>query len=142
MRDPAYTKHKYRASFLSCLRERQLHRTTESLHRPGHRMTAQRHDKNNTCTNDPTASSCKTKDSLRLFRYLRARHEAIQERSGSRAPSVLNLCTNIDERSASQIGSYIYAILRGTAVAQWLRCCATNRNGAGSIPDGVIGIFH
>ena len=29
----------------------------------------------------------------------------------------------------------------GTAVAQWLRCCATNRKVAGSIPDGVIGIF-
>ena len=29
-----------------------------------------------------------------------------------------------------------------TAVAQWLRCCATNRTIAGSIPDGVIGIFH
>ena len=29
----------------------------------------------------------------------------------------------------------------GTAVAQWLRCCATNRKVAGSIPDGV-GIFH
>ena len=29
-----------------------------------------------------------------------------------------------------------------TAVAQWLRCCATNRNVAGSIPDGAIGIFH
>ena len=31
---------------------------------------------------------------------------------------------------------------RGTAVAQWLRCCATNRKIAGSIPAGVIGIFH
>ena len=30
----------------------------------------------------------------------------------------------------------------GTAVAQWLWCCATNRKVAGSIPDGVIGIFH
>jgi len=30
----------------------------------------------------------------------------------------------------------------GTAVAQWLRGCATNRKVAGSIPDGVIGIFH
>jgi len=30
----------------------------------------------------------------------------------------------------------------GTAVAQWLRCCATNRKVASSIPDGVIGIFH
>jgi len=30
----------------------------------------------------------------------------------------------------------------GAKVAQWLRCCATNRKIAGSIPDGVIGIFH
>jgi len=29
-----------------------------------------------------------------------------------------------------------------TAVAQWLRCCATNRKVAYSIPAGVIGIFH
>ena len=32
--------------------------------------------------------------------------------------------------------------LLGTAVAQWLRRCVTNRKVAGSIPDGVIGIFH
>ena len=32
--------------------------------------------------------------------------------------------------------------LEATAVAQWLRCCATNRKVAGSIPDGVTGIFH
>ena len=32
--------------------------------------------------------------------------------------------------------------LLGTAVAQWLRCCATNQKVAGSIPDGAIGIFH
>ena len=31
---------------------------------------------------------------------------------------------------------YIY-IYMGTAVAQWLRCCATNRKVAGSIPPGV-----
>jgi len=30
----------------------------------------------------------------------------------------------------------------GTAVAQWLRRCATNRKVAGSIPAGVIEIFH
>ena len=30
----------------------------------------------------------------------------------------------------------------GTAVAQWLRCCDTNRKVAGSIPDGVIEILH
>jgi hypothetical protein len=32
--------------------------------------------------------------------------------------------------------------MRGTVVAQWLRYCATNQKVAGSIPDGVIGIFH
>jgi hypothetical protein len=30
----------------------------------------------------------------------------------------------------------------GTALAQWLRYCAANRKVAGSIPDGVIEIFH
>jgi hypothetical protein len=29
----------------------------------------------------------------------------------------------------------------GTAVAQWLRYCATNQKVAGSIPDGVIEFF-
>ena len=32
--------------------------------------------------------------------------------------------------------------VRGTAVAQWLRRCATNRKVTGSIPAGVTGIFH
>ena len=36
---------------------------------------------------------------------------------------------------------YIYNF-RGTAVAQRLKCCATNRKVAGSIPDGVTEIFH
>jgi len=30
---------------------------------------------------------------------------------------------------------------KGTAVAQWLRCCATNRKVAGSIPAGVTVFF-
>jgi len=30
---------------------------------------------------------------------------------------------------------------KGTAVAQWLRCRATNRKVVGSIPDGVSGFF-
>ena len=30
--------------------------------------------------------------------------------------------------------------IKGTAVAEWLRHCATNRKAAGSIPDGVTGI--
>jgi len=29
----------------------------------------------------------------------------------------------------------------GTAVAQWLRCCATNQKVAGSIPVSVSGLF-
>jgi hypothetical protein len=41
--------------------------------------------------------------------------------------------------------SYImicYTVTMGHAMTQWLRHCATNRKVAGSIPDGVIGIFH
>ena len=33
---------------------------------------------------------------------------------------------------------YITELYQGTAVAQWLRCCATNRKVAGSIPGDVI----
>ena len=29
----------------------------------------------------------------------------------------------------------------GTMVAQWLRCCATNRKVSGSIPAGFCGFF-
>ena len=32
-------------------------------------------------------------------------------------------------------------VILGTAVTQWLRCCATNRTVAGSIPAGVSGFF-
>ena len=37
--------------------------------------------------------------------------------------------------------SVIY-IIKGTVVAQWLRCCATNQKVGGSIQYGVTGIFH
>jgi hypothetical protein len=30
----------------------------------------------------------------------------------------------------------------GQAVAQWLRHCATKQKVAGSIPDGIIGVFN
>ena len=33
------------------------------------------------------------------------------------------------------------SVLTGTAVAQWLRCSATKRKAAGSIPAGVSGFF-
>jgi len=35
-----------------------------------------------------------------------------------------------------------YYAEEGTAVAQWLRCCTSNRKVVGSIPAGVIGIFR
>ena len=35
----------------------------------------------------------------------------------------------------------MYETLWGTAIAQWLRRCATNRKVAGSIPAGVSGHF-
>ena len=40
-------------------------------------------------------------------------------------------------------GSTVVKVLcySGTAVAQWLRCCATNRKVAGSIPASVSGFF-
>jgi hypothetical protein len=36
----------------------------------------------------------------------------------------------------------MYYFLWGTWWCSWLRHCATHRNVEGSIPDGVIGIFH
>jgi len=38
-------------------------------------------------------------------------------------------------------GIFLPSKTRGTAVAQWLGCCATNRKVAGSIPAGVSGFF-
>jgi len=37
---------------------------------------------------------------------------------------------------------YVCGDFQGTAVAQWLRRCATNRKIAGSISDGIIENFH
>jgi hypothetical protein len=34
-----------------------------------------------------------------------------------------------------------HGVYMGTAVAQWLRYCATNQKVAGSIPDGVMAFF-
>jgi hypothetical protein len=45
-------------------------------------------------------------------------------------------------RGKEKKGTKTLRILHIIAVAQWLRCCATNRKVAGSIPDGVTGIFH
>ena len=37
---------------------------------------------------------------------------------------------------------YLHNINRGPRWRSWLRHCATSQKVAGSIPDGVIGIFH
>jgi len=51
----------------------------------------------------------------------------------------------VDNRSETNTLSVLFYITtsrnRGAAVAQWLRCCGTNKKVAGSIPAGVIGIF-
>ena len=43
----------------------------------------------------------------------------------------------------SLVFQVVHKILVPTSkYTQWLRCCATDRKVAGSIPTGVIGIFH
>ena len=49
---------------------------------------------------------------------------------------------DLNSKLCSFIHDFIHVKVKGTAVTQWLRCCATNRKVAGSIPDGVIRIFH
>ena len=39
-------------------------------------------------------------------------------------------------------GNNSFNYVSSTHSAPWLRCSATNRKVAGSIPDVVIGIFH
>jgi len=52
------------------------------------------------------------------------------------------VCVCVRPGIAWQISLQIYAQDGGTRWRSWLRHCATNRKVAGSIPDGVIGIFH
>jgi len=46
------------------------------------------------------------------------------------------LCLFVADVPSIVCPTYVH---RGTAVAQWLRCCATKRKVAGSIPAGVTG---
>jgi hypothetical protein len=47
-----------------------------------------------------------------------------------------------EQRSLIPSKNPCYLFTYTLTVAQWLRYCATNRKVAGSIPDGVIGIFY
>jgi hypothetical protein len=58
------------------------------------------------------------------------------------------ICVLLTEPYHSRLPLYVranfsWATLKmvGTAVAQWLRCCATNRKVAGSIPASISGFF-
>jgi len=51
------------------------------------------------------------------------------------------LCRKVMYPFDNEIKWQVYYAQR-TAVAQWLRCCATNWKVTGSILDGVIGIYH
>ena len=59
----------------------------------------------------------------------------------SNALSFKGFCSNVYIYICLCVCVYICIYEMGTAVAQWLRCCATNRKVAGSIQDGVIEIF-
>jgi hypothetical protein len=51
--------------------------------------------------------------------------------------------TAADETAVREIDALLEIIgLREHAVAQLIKHCATKRKVAGSIPDGVTGIFH
>ena len=52
-------------------------------------------------------------------------------------PSLKGLCL----ANIKFVIMYVHYVVLGKAVAQWLRCHATNRKVAGSIPAGVIGFF-
>ena len=55
----------------------------------------------------------------------------------------LHACVGFDIISISSVHGFecVTIVNWETAVAQWLRCCATNRKVAGSIPPGVTGFF-
>ena len=67
----------------------------------------------------------------------------LKERAILHDVSNKRLCILVrNSRGVDKINIVLLAKCGGTAVAQWFRYCATNRKVAGSIPDGVIGIFH
>ena len=73
-------------------------------------------------------SRAKPAPGIAAFSYLSQFHFAEENKRHVRERKV---CDNV----------YIPLLETGTAVAQWLRCCATNRKVACSILDGVMEFF-
>jgi len=46
------------------------------------------------------------------------------------------------EENLANVPRLLVSVRICVSVAQWLRCCVTNRKVAGSTPGGVIGIFQ
>ena len=63
----------------------------------------------------------------------------MRTKEGRRAKVVQLLMRDISPLNAKL--NPICPLLAGTAIAQWLICCATKRKVAGSIPAGVIKFF-
>jgi len=72
----------------------------------------------------------------------------LRSMSGYMSLEVVQLCPSgwhiwhTQTHTHTHIYIYIYIYIWGTRWRIWLRHCATSREVAGSIPDGVIGIFH
>ena len=57
--------------------------------------------------------------------------------------SLFNRKFILKQPQTDEAPNFMYALLQlGTRQRSWLRHCATSRKIAGSIPDGVFGIFH
>ena len=70
-----------------------------------------------------------------LFSNLRTKNTSVDSSPFGFSKNFVTVTTEFSEISFS------CPIQLGTAVAQWLRCCATNRKVAGSIPAGVSAFF-
>ena len=71
--------------------------------------------------------------------YTFRKYQEKDRRMEAKVSGILMITCHIREKSHSlfHVSLYFHYVYY-----QWLRRCATNRKVAGSIPDGVIRIFH
>ena len=89
----------------------------------------------------PSATTCTVPFTVKLRQYffLKRRNEPHTLYGvKSRNTGIFRMTTRMMFRKFISILS----VILGTQWRSWLRHCATNRTVAGSIPDGVTGIFH